>query len=148
MLERTDTMTIVCHLRTNKKLSASKTIGFFGGVCLLFNAVTGPGLPFTPQLFSTKGSGLVVSLGLFLSVAIISGISVLLIIEAMQAIPGNKYFQGTVEFGTLINFYFGKIPHILGQLLLFGALQSNAIQSIVISAQVIMIFLCFRQQII
>ena len=49
---------------------------------------------------------------------------------------GNKHFQGTVEFGTLINFYLGKYPHLFGQLLLYGALQSNAIQSIVISSQV------------
>jgi hypothetical protein len=57
-------------------------------------------------------------------------------VEAMQAIPGNKHFQGTVEFGTLINFYFGKTTHIFGQILLYGALQSNAIQCIVVSAQV------------
>ena len=103
---------------------------------MLFNALTGPGIPFTPQLFSAAGGGLVATLAFFASVAVISGISVLLIVEAMQAIPGNKHFQGTVEFGTLINFYFGKVTHLFGQLLLYGALQSNAIQSIVISAQV------------
>lgn len=53
----------------------------------------------------------------------------------MQAIPGNKHFQGDVEYATLINFYFGRWAHIAGQLLLYGALQSNAIQGIVLSAQ-------------
>ncbi|KAJ3323697.1 hypothetical protein HDV06_001427 [Boothiomyces sp. JEL0866] len=57
--------------------------------------------------------------------------------EAMQAIPGNKHFQGDVEYGTLINFYFEPWKHLLGQGLLFGALQSNAIQGIVLSAQAI-----------
>ena len=53
----------------------------------------------------------------------------------MQAIPGNKHFQGDVEYATLINFYFGPWAHVAGQLLLYGALQSNAIQGIVLSAQ-------------
>jgi hypothetical protein len=53
----------------------------------------------------------------------------------MQAIPGNKHFQGMVEFGTLINFYFGQTSHLFGQIFLYGALQSNTIQSIVISSQ-------------
>ena len=55
----------------------------------------------------------------------------------MQGIPGNKYFQGDVEYATLINFYFNPIHHILGQVLLYGALQSNAIQGMVLSAQAI-----------
>lgn len=53
----------------------------------------------------------------------------------MQAIPGNRHFQGDVEYATLINFYFGHWAHIAGQMLLYGALQSNAIQGIVLSAQ-------------
>ena len=55
----------------------------------------------------------------------------------MQGIPGNKYFQGDVEYATLINFYFEPVHHIVGQILLYGALQSNAIQGIVLSAQAI-----------
>ncbi|KAJ3349809.1 hypothetical protein HDU91_006335 [Kappamyces sp. JEL0680] len=52
----------------------------------------------------------------------------LFLIEAMQAIPGNKYFQGDVEFSTLINFFFGPRLHLAGQFLLYCALQSNSIQ--------------------
>jgi hypothetical protein len=64
----------------------------------------------------------------------------------MQAIPGNKHFQGDVEYATMINFYFGPVAHIVGQFVLYGALQSNAIQvlffsvhkkGIVLSAQAI-----------
>jgi hypothetical protein len=55
----------------------------------------------------------------------------------MRLIPGNKHFQGVVEFATLVNFYFSERPwiHILAQFCLYGAIQSNAIQSIVLSAQ-------------
>ncbi|KAJ3068665.1 hypothetical protein HDU98_008197 [Podochytrium sp. JEL0797] len=53
----------------------------------------------------------------------------------MQALPGNRHFQGTVEFATLINFYFGTYGHITGQLLLYGAIQSQAMANIVVSTQ-------------
>lgn len=53
----------------------------------------------------------------------------------MQSIPGNKNFQGQVEFATLVDFYFGPRMHVAAQICLYGAIQSNAIQSIVLSAQ-------------
>jgi hypothetical protein len=55
----------------------------------------------------------------------------------MQAIPGNKHFQGNVEFSTLINFFFGPVAHVWGQIILYAAIQSNAIQSLVLTAQVL-----------
>ena len=59
----------------------------------------------------------------------------LFLIESIQAIPGNRHFQGQVEYGTLLNFYFGKRLHYIGQFFLYGALQSNVIQSIVLISQ-------------
>ena len=141
MIQRANSLLLVIPLQSKIKLSASKNIGFFGGLCFLLNSITGPGIPFTPQLFSTQGNGIIITLAFFLSFSLVSGVSALLIIEAMQAVPGNKHFQGTVEFGTLINFYFGKIPHLFGQFLFYGAIQSIAIQSIVISAQVHIAFM-------
>jgi hypothetical protein len=96
--------------------------------------MTGPGIPFTAQIFQT--AGWIIPLILFFFFATISAFSALFIIEAMQAIPGNRYFQGTVEFSTLINFYFGPVLHVIGQFFLYGALQSQAMQNIVLSAQV------------
>ncbi|KAJ3028115.1 UNVERIFIED_CONTAM: hypothetical protein HDU68_002436 [Siphonaria sp. JEL0065] len=49
--------------------------------------------------------------------------------------PGNRHFQGTVEYATLINFFFGPAEHIIGQLLLFLAVQSLAMTNIIFSAQ-------------
>ncbi|KAJ3275307.1 hypothetical protein HK104_003922 [Borealophlyctis nickersoniae] len=95
--------------------------------------MTGPGVPFTPSMF--QQAGWFVPVLMFIVFLFVSTLSVLFIIEAMQAIPGNKHFQGTVEFATLINFYFGKWAHIFGQILLYGAIQSQAIQCIIISAQ-------------
>ncbi|KAJ3089061.1 hypothetical protein HK102_007302 [Quaeritorhiza haematococci] len=115
------------------KLLKSKTVGFFAGVCLLVNAMTGPAVPFTAANF--QSSGWLPPLLFFAFFTVISSLSALFIVEAMQAIPGNKHFQGTVEFGTLINFYFGSVAHILGQICLYGALMANAVQSIIISSQ-------------
>jgi hypothetical protein len=119
---------------TYARLVSIKKIGFIGALALLFNAATGPGLPFTAMNFTDPGY--IFTIICYIIFAFISGFAVLFIVEAMQAIPGNKHFQGSVEYATLINFYFTKKEHILGQILLYGALQSNAIQCIILSAQV------------
>ncbi|KAJ3074248.1 AAA ATPase midasin [Podochytrium sp. JEL0797] len=95
--------------------------------------MTGIGIIQTSQLFQQSG-WLPVTL-FFVVFMIISSLCALFIVEAMQAIPGNRYFQGTVEFGTLINFYFGPTAHILGQMGLYGAFQAIAVASIIQSSQ-------------
>nr|KAJ3418034.1 hypothetical protein HK105_000450 [Polyrhizophydium stewartii] len=102
-----------------------------------------PGIPFTPANFQSPGW--LYTVLMFVCFTVISAFSALFIIEAMQAIPGNRHFQacrgppaarpGSVEYGTLINFYFGPWAHIIGQMFLFGALQSNAVQNIILAAQ-------------
>ncbi|TPX46438.1 hypothetical protein SeLEV6574_g03238 [Synchytrium endobioticum] len=118
---------------TLQRLSNTKTIGLVGGITLLVNGMTGTGIPFIAPLF--QQAGWVIPILLFIFFAIVATFCSLFIVEAMQAIPGNRYFQGTVEFGTLINFYFGQTEHIIGQIFLYGALQSSAIQAIILSAQ-------------
>ncbi|KAJ3213861.1 hypothetical protein HDU67_002362 [Dinochytrium kinnereticum] len=111
----------------------TKTISMFGGITLLFNNMTGPAVPQTPNIFQQSGWLIVLfSLATF---STISTLCSLFIVEAMQAIPGNKHFQGTVEFGTLIHFYFGRWAHIIGQICLYGALESNAVASMIQTSQ-------------
>lgn len=126
MLRRSNTIT---------QLLLSKKTGWLGAVCLIFNAATGPGLPFTPANFSNPG--LVPTILMFGVFTLISGFCALFIIEALQAIPGNAHFQGDVEYATLINFYFDPITHVIGQMFLYCALVSNLIQSFVLSAQAV-----------
>ncbi|KAJ3105641.1 hypothetical protein HDU97_007848 [Phlyctochytrium planicorne] len=115
------------------QLLDTKTISMFGGITLLFNNMTGPAVPQTPNIFQQSG-WIVVTIFLF-TFSSISALCSLFIVEAMQAIPGNKHFQGTVEFGTLIHFYFGRWAHILGQICLYGALETNAIASMIQTSQ-------------
>ncbi|KAJ3000660.1 hypothetical protein HDV02_004345 [Globomyces sp. JEL0801] len=120
---------------TYNRLVRSKHVGFLATVALLFNAATGPGLPFAPANFQNPG---IAFTGLcYLIMMFVSAYASLFIVEAMQALPGNRHFQGDVEYATMINFYFDQNSHILGQFMLYGALQSTAIQGIVLSSQAI-----------
>ncbi|KAJ3325184.1 hypothetical protein HDV06_004974 [Boothiomyces sp. JEL0866] len=118
---------------TFENLEKLKTLGFAGALAFLFNAATGPGIPFTPAYYQNPGWGFTTIC--FAITTFVSGFACLFIIEAIQAIPGNENFQGNVEYATLINFYFDPLRHIVGQFLLYGALQATAIQGIVISTQ-------------
>ena len=40
---------------TLTRLDKQKTIAFFGGVCLLVNAMTGPSIPYVAQIFQKSG---------------------------------------------------------------------------------------------
>ncbi|KAJ3260489.1 hypothetical protein HK103_000631 [Boothiomyces macroporosus] len=118
---------------TIEKLLKQKNIGFFAGVCFLFNAASGPAVPYTASNFQSPGWLItIISYGLF---TILAGFCNLFLVESMQAIPGNKHFQGNVEFSTLVNFYFGRNSHLLAQMVLYAALQSNAVQCLVLCAQ-------------
>ncbi|ORY36672.1 hypothetical protein BCR33DRAFT_835344 [Rhizoclosmatium globosum] len=109
------------------------TVGKVEGISLIYNNMTGIGMIQTSSVFQQSG-WLPVTV-FFLLFMIISSLCALFVVEAMQAIPGNRYFQGNVEFGTLINFYFGSTAHILGQFGLYGALEIMAMGSIIQSSQ-------------
>ncbi|TPX49916.1 hypothetical protein SeMB42_g01485 [Synchytrium endobioticum] len=119
---------------TMKKLLRHKTVGLLGGIALLVNSLAGPGLPQAASLFQQNG-WLYPTIA-FAVYAVLTSLCSMFVVEAMQSIPGNKHFQGTVEYGTLINFYFSdNFSHIIGQLFLYASLQSTAIASIITSAQ-------------
>ncbi|KAI9204296.1 uncharacterized protein BJ171DRAFT_506875 [Polychytrium aggregatum] len=114
---------------TLQKLLKFKNIGKFGGICFLYCSILGPSVPQIQSLFQQYGY-VTISL-LFLAFAIISAIGALFIIEAMQCIPGNRHFQGTIEYGTLINFYFSPKMHYVGQLFLYLSLVFSSAVSII-----------------
>jgi hypothetical protein len=65
-----------------------------------------------------------------------SGAVSLLLAETMSAIHGNESFQARVEYSTVAHLYLGDKPHLIMQVLLYLALQSVNISSIIISEQV------------
>jgi hypothetical protein len=72
----------------------------------------------------------------FVVVGVLSGAASLFLVEAMGHIRGNEKFQAQVEFTTIAELCLGKRSHLILQIILFLALQSVNISSIIISAQV------------
>ncbi|KAH8548355.1 hypothetical protein BGW37DRAFT_506885 [Umbelopsis sp. PMI_123] len=113
--------------------SASPGIGLLGSTALLVSSITGPGLTTISLMF--QQSGWVLPTVVFILMAFLSGCSALFICEAMSNIRGNERFQAKVEFTTIAQLYLGKHYHIALQVLLYFAMQSVNIASIVISVQ-------------
>jgi len=70
------------------------------------------------------------------AVGILSASASLLLVEAMGHIRGNERFQAQVEFTTIAELYLGRKSHYVLQVILYLALQSVNISSIIISCQV------------
>ena len=60
-----------------------------------------------------------------------------LLIETMSNIEGNENFQGNVEYSTIAKLYTGNKAHIIMQILLYCALQSVNVSSMIMSEQTI-----------
>eukprot|EP00049_Salpingoeca_infusionum_P013279 m.247901 g.247901 ORF g.247901 m.247901 type:complete len:614 (-) comp15402_c1_seq1:776-2617(-) len=111
-----------------------KTIGFFAGVALLINNITGPGVPSLPNMFAE--AGWLFPTVCFVLVWAMSSISTTMYCEAMRKIPGNSHFRGRIEYTSIVKYYFGRKAYVAAQIGLNGALQSLNIISVIQSAQV------------
>jgi amino acid permease len=109
------------------------SIGYWGGVCLLANNITGPGMVLIPSVFAQ--SGWLFPTVLFVVTGSLSALSVLYLAKSLTLIPGNEKLQKRMEFAPLIKMLF---PSWLYRITFFGLLlllQITNIGSIVISAQ-------------
>lgn len=61
----------------------------------------------------------------------------------MQRVPGNQHFLRRVEFGTVMQHYFGRVGFVIGEIVLNICLQANNVASIVVAAQVLDDFLIY-----
>jgi hypothetical protein len=72
----------------------------------------------------------------FLLFGALSGVISLFLVETMSTIHGNEAFQARAEYSTVAHLYLGNKAHVIMQGLLYCALQSVNISSIIISNQV------------
>ena len=72
---------------------------------------------------------------LFILMGILSASASLFLVEAMSHIRGNERFQEKIEFTTIAEKCLGRKSHIILQIVLYLALQSVNISSIIISCQ-------------
>jgi hypothetical protein len=90
----------------SEAFGAKKSITYWGGICLLSNNLTGPGMVLLPGLFA--GAGLTFPLLVTLLIAALSSFSVLFVAKMIQSIPGNSSFSQRIEFSKLIRRLFPK----------------------------------------
>jgi hypothetical protein len=134
-------------------------IGFWGGQALLVSSITGPalttGISAKNAMSTYYCSSTYISAGwmvpvhyqnprltgyrpvlAIIVVGILSASASLFLVEAMSHIRGNERFQAQVEFATIAELYLGRKSHYILQVILYLALQSVNISSIIISCQV------------
>lgn len=110
-----------------------RTIGFIGSLALLVSGLTGPSLAVIPLLF--QQAGWLTPLIAFALIAFLTGSATLFVIEVMASIQGNEEFQASIEFTTIAHLYLGKRWHWAVQIVLYVALQSLIITSLIESFQ-------------
>ncbi|KAG6380043.1 hypothetical protein JVT61DRAFT_8123 [Boletus reticuloceps] len=111
-----------------------RTIGYLGSVALLVSSITGPSMVVIPLLF--QQAGWLTPLLAFVAIALLSGTAALFVVEAMSSIEGNEAFQASIEFTTIAHLFLGKRWHLTVQALLYLALQTLVIASLLESFQV------------
>ncbi len=112
----------------------SKTIGNIGSFALLTNNITGPGLVVLPVIYGQCG-WLPTTLLIFMCM-LIAGFTSMLACESMAMIPGNRFFQGRVEFGYLAKRILSPgLYQVMFWIFIFNLLTTN-ISAVIESSQV------------
>jgi len=116
-----------------EEIENRKEISLFGGIALLVNNITGPGLITIPLAF--QQAGWFIPILIFGFIMISSSLAATMLCKAMSKVRGNETFQGRVEFCTLAKHFLPKWGFIITTGLLVISLMSFLVSSIVISAQ-------------
>ncbi|PRP80111.1 hypothetical protein PROFUN_12265 [Planoprotostelium fungivorum] len=121
--------------RAQSDLGGGKDIGFFGGITLLTNSITGPGLVTIPLLF--QQAGWVSPLLCMIIIAGISCLAAIMLCSAMEKVPGNERFKGRVEFSAVAKEFLPIWAYRVTIFLLILSLLAVFISSVVVSAQTV-----------
>jgi hypothetical protein len=73
---------------------------------------------------------------MFLLTTVLVGSASLFLVESMTSIAGNESFQASIEFSTLAELFLGHRWHWAFQIILYVALHSQTITSLIESFQV------------
>jgi phosphate starvation-inducible membrane PsiE len=72
----------------------------------------------------------------FALIAFLTGSAALFLVESMASIEGNQQFEAAIEFSTLAHLFLGNGWHLAVQFLLYVALQTLIVTSLIESFQV------------
>ncbi len=109
------------------------TIGFWAGVCLLANNITGPGMVDIPNTF--QAAGWLFPTVAFLFTAVYSVLVCILLARALSNVPGNGHFQKQLEFSKLASDIFSRKVYLFLIVTLIVVFQCSNMSAIVESAQ-------------
>jgi len=110
-----------------------KTIGFFGGFCLMLNNAIGAGVAAVPLIFVQGGFAPCICAMLLLG--FLGAIAGGMVCEAMRHVPGNEHFRGRIEYARCVYFYMGSGWYYVTVIFLILALLTMNVAAIIISAQ-------------
>ena len=132
---RTSTMTAVATSVSHERAAmGGKTIGFWGGVALLINNITGGSMVLFPQLYQ-QGGWMLVTLALII-IMTLSAACGLMFIESMALMRGNNRFQKRVEYTTVAEYYLPRNGYYVVQLFFQLCITCNNMSMIIQSVQV------------
>src|ERR1700694_918633 len=92
----------------------TKTIGFLGSICLLYNNLTGSGLVLFSSLYQSSGI-LPVTLSIIF-MTILTIICSIMLFECMSAVPCNEQFQRRIEYTTICRYYLKPSYYTISQI--------------------------------
>lgn len=113
----------------------AKKITWFGGFCLLFNNITGPGMVVLQA--SYQGGGWVTSTATLIVCLFFSSLASGYLIRAMAHVTGNEEFQGRVEYTPLCKAVFPRWLYLITMISFLVVLQASNVSSIVEGAQIV-----------
>ncbi|RIB07403.1 hypothetical protein C2G38_2006823 [Gigaspora rosea] len=114
----------------------SNRIGFIGCVSILVSSMIGPGLLIIPSLF--RSAGWITPLVMFLILILVAPTSTLLLCEASGSLQGNERFAKKIEYSELCSLLItNRIGQVLTQIIIYAAIETFIITSIILSAQLL-----------
>lgn len=119
----------------------AKTIGFWSSCCLNLNNVMGAAIVALPLV--NQQAGWITPTFCILFVFIVSSFAATMLVEAMQRIPGNSSFDQRWEFCSIVGHYFGARSEFAASILYNISLQSTNIASMIVSAQILDVFIVY-----
>lgn len=129
---------------TPAKVSASfgaKTIGFWSSCCLNLNNVMGAAIVALPLV--NQQAGWLTPTFCIVFVFVVSSFAATMLAEAMQRIPGNRTFGQRWEFCSVVGHYHGARCEFAAAILYNISLQSTNVASMIVSAQILDVFIVY-----
>jgi amino acid permease len=119
----------------------AKTIGYWSSCCLNLNNVMGAAIVALPLV--NQQAGWITPTLCILFVFLISSFAATMLVEAMQRVPGNSALTERWEFCALVGHYFGPRAQTLASVLYNISLQSTNVAAMIVSAQVLDVFIIY-----